>query len=232
MKKVNLKLPAQRNNNCISNSSVLDNNTRCISASSDSSQKNGITLVDTIQELTNKLAKKDLLNRKRVICELGKTLHIKALQPLCNLALFDKDEMVRTIAISAIADIIKANHKKMQSHNRRTFVVHNVLNSWNKFPTLKYARAVRWFFSSINLDYENEEAIGLTKTILGKKCTLVCANIELQQVLDDICNTILSNIIEERNNKEIKRMEKSLHIRRSLLRKKAKRGLILTFDNP
>lgn len=194
MRRVNLKLSAQHKNNGTSNRYAIDNNIKSSSSASNSSQKDSKTVIATIQELTYKLAKNDLLNRKRVICELGKTLHIKALQSICNVALFDKDEMVRTITISAIADIIKANHKKMQSHNRRTFVVHNVLNSWNKFLTLKYARAVRWFFSSISLDYENEEAIGLTKTILGKKCTLVCSNIELQQVLDDICNTILSNI--------------------------------------
>ncbi|MEK6765296.1 MAG: hypothetical protein AABY49_03595 [Planctomycetota bacterium] len=148
---------------------------------------------EIIQELTLKLTNRDRIIRKQVICELGRTLHAKALGPLCNIALFDKDEQVRTVAISVIADIVRANPIKMRSFIRKTFVIHNVLNSCNKFLTLKYINALKWFFSSINLDYEEEEAIGLKRTILGKRDTVVC-NIEIRQGLSDLSNIILSRV--------------------------------------
>lgn len=149
-------------------------------------------IVQTIWQLTHQLNNRAPLNRKRTICELGETRHVKALEPLCNMTLFDKDEGVRTVALTVIADIIRENPKRLRSPQRRMFVIHNVLNSWNKFPSLPYARAVKWFFSSINLKYEREEASGLCKTISGKKVTSACLNPEVQQVLDDICNIILS----------------------------------------
>lgn len=188
----NLRLLNQRNRESISQSSVFNNNTRCLSSSGTQSHGDIRTTVKRIQKLTDKLARarKDSLNRKQVICELGRTLHVKALQPLCNIALFDKKEGVRITAISVIADIVRANPKKMQSYNRKTFVIHNVLNSWNKFPTLKFIKAVNWFFSSINLKYEEKEAVGLMKTVLGKRDTLIC-NMEVHQALTDLSNIIL-----------------------------------------
>lgn len=188
----NSSLLSKRNRESTSQFFIF-NNTRCFSSSSMQSQENIGSTVRKIQELTDKLARKDSLNRKQVACELGRTLHVKALQPLCNIALFDKKEDVRITAISVIVDIIRANHKKLQSYNRRTFVIHNVLNSWNKFPSLKFINAVNWFFSSINLKYEEKEAVGLTKTILGKRDTLIC-NMEVRQGLTELSSIILSGV--------------------------------------
>lgn len=146
-----------------------------------------------IQELTRKLTNRNRIIRKEVICELGRTLRAQALQPICNIALFDRDEHVRIVALSVIADIVRANPIKMRSFARKTFVIHNVLNSFNKFPTLNYINALNWFFSCINLDYEEKEAFGLRRTILGKRDVLAC-NIGIRQGLTELSNIILSGV--------------------------------------
>lgn len=161
--------------------------------SSNCRQKESKANNESVQELICKLSNRDRIIRKQVICALGRTLHAKALQPLCDIALFDKDEQVRTVALSVIADIVRANPKKMLSFTRKTFVIHNVLNSFNKFPTLNYINALNWFFSSINLDYDEKEALGLRRTILGKRDALAC-NVGIRQGLTELSNIILSGV--------------------------------------
>lgn len=150
-----------------------------------------------VTELTQRLTSKDKAVRKKTICDFGKLLAVKSLEPLCNIALFDVDERVRVITLSVIADVIRKYPRLMESYTFRVFVIHNVLNSFNKFPTLNYVNSVNWFLSAINLTYGRKESQALRRTILGKRDVLPC-NKDLKNGITSMSKIILSNVKKEK----------------------------------
>lgn len=133
-----------------------------------------------IKTLTKQLKEQNNNIKRKAVLSLGNTGKISALTPLCNIAIFDCDEGVRVIALTAILDIARKNSKKMKIAIK--LAVHPLLTSLQKFPTPSYGRAVGWILSQLEL---SEKEIGAVLSVLQKKCSTLINSSSIK-VLEDI----------------------------------------------
>lgn len=106
--------------------------------------------------------------RKKTAFWLGNTCRISALTPLCNISLFDCDEGVRVVTVTAILEIARKNPKNMKITIK--VATHPLLTSLQRFQTHSYARCIAWVLSQ--LDFSPEEREVLIDAIEQKRNTL------------------------------------------------------------
>lgn len=137
-----------------------------------------------ICSLTASLKHPNAQKRKQAALRLGSIPKISVLKPLCNIALFDRDEGVRKITATAILDVARSSPKMMRTTIK--IASHPLLTSLQKYPTPTYCRCVGWVLS--NLEFSERE-LKLIIDTLQKKCD-VLINLSCKNVLSEVIRTL------------------------------------------